>query len=169
MGGQPLIIKLYDKELKQRVHDVANANGMYPSQLVSAIVKSHLEFNIPESLKHADMAIEEVCSYYSVSKNALLGPLRQARVTLARHVAYYILERMGFRGSEVARMLDRDQSTVRYGQERIKEIIELNKRTGVYQDIVNGCETILAKLNGINTTAERNSEEVVRKIQTHEG
>lgn len=64
-----------------------------------------------ESLK----IIKETANKYNLTSEQLIGHSRFKQLILARHEAFYLLQRKGLSTPQIGRLMNRDHSTVIYG------------------------------------------------------
>ena len=77
----------------------------------------------PKREPSADEILQAVCRHFQLSLDQLTGPSRARDITYARHVAVYLLRRLGsHRLAEIGKLLgNRDHSTVLKGFQRINQ------------------------------------------------
>ena len=77
-------------------------------------------------LPTADVIIEEVCKFYNIEPDQLRGQGRTKDITMARHIAMYLIRSMtSLALKEIGREFDnRDHSTVLHAIERIEKQIK---------------------------------------------
>lgn len=68
--------------------------------------------------------ITDFAKLVKISEDDILGRKRDSEISDARHLYWYFLkEKAGFSLSEIARMNDRNHSTVHYGINRMNDLI----------------------------------------------
>lgn len=92
-----------------------------------------------KSIPTPALIIAEVCSFYSLDETTLRSNAKTKAVSEARQVAMYLMmKKAGYSTPEIGRELDRDHSTVLYGVNKVKQL--LNDRNSGMQDNIRDIE-----------------------------
>lgn len=93
-----------------------------------------------KSIPTPALIIAEVCSFYSLDEPTLRSNTKTKVVSEARQVVMYLMaKKAGYSTPEIGRELDRDHSTVLYGIEKVKKL--LNDRNSGMQDNLRDIES----------------------------
>lgn len=110
------------KEFLENLAEQARANELVrrPPPDLASVTATHI-VKLPSKKRDKLDAIRAgVCSYYEIADHLYLSKLRRADVAFGRHVGIYLAQEMfGFSGSELARMLDHDRTTIEYAIKKI--------------------------------------------------
>jgi hypothetical protein len=71
-----------------------------------------------------------VCRHYNVPRNEIISTRRVAKVALVRHIAMYLMKRDTIRPlTEIAKVFDRDHTSVIHAVKRIQRLIDNGELT----------------------------------------
>lgn len=104
-----------------------NKRAIEEKPLLRQLVKPFCEVR-KENNHDIKVFLKEFANLSEVSIDVLLGRNRNAIVSDARNVMFYVMHKhMGFSTPQIARIFQRDVSTIQTGKARGKEIIDYNK------------------------------------------
>ena len=96
------------------------------------VAKEALKNYITTSKKTFDQdnIIEEVCKYFSISKNQLLSKSQKKDLSQARQICIYLLNvLLGLPYTEIGKIFNKDHSTIIYCKSKVEKLLKTNKMT----------------------------------------